>query len=194
MLSVRTVPLFKAKGGEQGLARSVLRLHHAHEPLGVGERKRLKQRGVNRREHGAVGADAKRQREHDGRGEAGRPPQSTEREAKIPPHRLERWKTVLVAIGVLDLSESAHGSASGCTSLVWGQSLRAIFGLERLEVMGQLGVQVGIEPAPTKQVNEAPPHDSPPAGLARNFAISDTVCPQLSVSSAICLRPRGVSW
>ena len=89
----------------------------------------------------------------------------------------------MIAIRILNLAESAHGSTSGGTSLLGAQSPRTGFSLERVEVKGPLRVQVGIEPAPAKHVHEAPPHHLSPAGFARNLAMRATVNSQLFVSS-----------
>ena len=91
------------------------------------------------------------------------------------------------------MSESTHVTTRSRSRIAGREPMGPILGFERIEMMGELRFQVRIEPAPAEQVDELTPHHSPPAGLARNFAISDTVCSQLSVSSAICLRPRGVS-
>ena len=56
-------------------------------------------------------------------------------------------------------------------------------------MVGQLRVQVGVEPPPTEHVDDAAPDHRSPACLARNFAIRATVSSQLSVSSRIWRRP-----
>jgi hypothetical protein len=50
-------------------------------------------------------------------------------------------------------------------------------------VIGQLRIQVGVEPAPTEEVDDSRPDHLSPAVFARNFAITATVVSQLFVSS-----------
>ena len=100
---------------------------------------------------------------------------------------------MLIAISVPHLTESTHVATRGRARIAGREPTGPILGFERIEMMGDLRFQVRIEPAPAEQVDEPTPHHSPPVGLARNFAITATVDSQLSVSSAICLRPRAVS-
>jgi hypothetical protein len=88
----------------------------------------------------------------------------------------------LIPIRVRNLSQSTHCAPSHGTGVVWGQSLRATFRLERLKVIGQLCVQVGIEPAPAKHVDDPRPDHMSPV-FARNLAITATVVSQFFVSS-----------
>jgi hypothetical protein len=56
----------------------------------------------------------------------------------------------LIAIRVPDLRESTHGAASRGTGFVGRESLRAKFGLERVEMVGKLRVQIRVESSATK--------------------------------------------
>lgn len=58
-------------------------LPHHHETIGVRQRQRPQQHGVHEREHGAVGADAERQRDRGHQRERGRRSQLPDRERHI---------------------------------------------------------------------------------------------------------------
>src|SRR5215210_6814767 len=69
-----------------------------------------------------------------------------------------------------------------------------MLGLEPFEMKLELAGELGIEPAPAKQGEQPPPHQSSDAaGRRRNRSIRETVRSQLAASRAICLRPGAVS-
>jgi hypothetical protein len=186
--------------GEIQSIRRTRRSRHArrdlperHQLFCARIRQRLEQDAVEDAEHRGVRADAKRECQHHDHGEREVVAQGATGVPDILPERVNDRDGQLIAIRVPDLRQSTHCAASGGTGVVSGLSLRAGFRLEAIQVVRQLRVQVGVEPALAEHVENAPPDHRTPAGLTRNLAISATVSSQSSVSSRICRRPWAVS-
>jgi len=146
-------------------------------------RQGLEQDAIEDAEHGGVRADAERERQDDDHREREVVADDAAGVTNVLPERVNDRDAELIAIGLPGLRQPAHRAPRGSPSLLRRQPARTRFGLERVQVMGQLYVQVRVEPATTKPVDEARPAHASPAFFARNLAIRVTVVSQFLVSS-----------
>ena len=113
-------------------------LPERHQFLCPRIRQRLEQDAIEDAEDRGVRANAERESQHDDHREREVVAHGAKGVPNVLPERVNDGNRELIAIRVLDLSQSTHRAASRGTGVVRGQSLRACFSLERIKVVRQL--------------------------------------------------------
>ena len=150
--------------------------HHAAGGFGVGERRQ--QNRVSDAEDRRRRADAERQREQRGRGEAGRPAEPAEGVSKVLLEGVDDGQAAAIAVSLLHLVDAAEVAAGGQAGGLGAHPLRLVLARLHLQVERHLVVEVLLLARPAngghQPLPHRPDHRSSPTGR-RNRPMSATV-------------------
>ena len=135
---------------EAGVVDVGARLPQEQEILAARIRQRLQHDGVDDAENGSVGADAERHGDGDGKGIAGLFAQATEAVADVLREGFEQPGQPGVAHVVLDAVETAEELARVAARDFRPETLASVLGRLHVEVELQLGIELALHRAATK--------------------------------------------
>ena len=113
----------------------------AHQPVLLRIRQRSQQDGIHQRVDDCVGADAERQREHSGDGEARRPAHLAQRKAHVLQNALDRRQRGALAIGLAGLLGAAQPKYSLPTRFLCAQASAHRI----VSIHGDMAFELGIK-------------------------------------------------
>ena len=171
---------------------------HRHEPVGILVRERLEQDGIDNREDRGVRADAEREHDEHGGGEAGVLAKAAKGVAHVLQGGRDDRNGSPLPVLLCNLLHSPERQDSLPPGLLRGEARAlVVVGVHaemRLDLVRELAIavraveQTGHPPGPRTK----PPHHHPSRG-ARNRARISVVSCHSRASAASCLRPARVS-
>ena len=138
----------------------------AHEADGLAHGQGAQDQAVHEREDRGVGADAQGQRQDRDEGEGRAAAQDADAVREVLAEVLEKTRAPSVAALLLHLLDTPELDARAAAGLGLGEAGAHVVGRLALDVVAQLGVELGLEAAAAEEPAEEA-HHAPPSRVAR---------------------------
>ena len=171
---------------------------HHHEPIGILVRERLEQDGVDHREDRGVRADAEREHDEHGGGEAGALAEAAKGVAHVLQGGRDDWNAPPLTVLLRNLLHAPERQDGLPPGLLRGEARALVVVGVHAEMRLDFVREVAIAARTVEQTRDPPgprtkpPHHHPSRG-ARNRARISVVSCHSRASAASCLRPARVS-